>query len=109
MNIVGEIFIVGSQTDGKLEVLPNFLGKSITGLGGGCKKMFVIEGNCFQCLMFIESEGLNGFVSPIHPFDEEEDFNQVENNEKQSTGRQLQTSTHEQFGMTPFDHQQNFY
>jgi hypothetical protein len=42
--IVGEIFMCSQQTDGILEVLPPFLGKAITGLGGGCNKMFVIEG-----------------------------------------------------------------
>ena len=41
---VGEIFLCGPETDGKLEVLDQFLGKAITGLGGGCKKMFVLEG-----------------------------------------------------------------
>ena len=41
---VGEIFLCGPETDGKLEVLNQFLGKAITGLGGGCKKMYVLEG-----------------------------------------------------------------
>ena len=45
---VGEIFLCGPETDGKLEVLSQFLGKAITGLGGGCKKMYVIEGKCFS-------------------------------------------------------------
>ena len=41
---VGEIFLCGPETDGKLVVLNQFLGKAMTGLGGGCKKMYVIEG-----------------------------------------------------------------
>ena len=41
---VGEIFLCGPETTGELDVLNQFLGKAITGLGGGCKKMFVIEG-----------------------------------------------------------------
>ena len=41
---VGEIFLCGQETNGQLEVLHQFLGKAITGLGGGCKKMYVIEG-----------------------------------------------------------------
>lgn len=41
---VGEIFLCGPETDGKLEVLDSFLGKAITGLGGGCKRMYVLEG-----------------------------------------------------------------
>ena len=45
---VGEIFLCGPETDGKLEVLDQFLGKAITGLGGGCKKMFVLEGKLFS-------------------------------------------------------------
>ena len=51
---VGEIFLCGPETDGKLEVLDQFLGKAITGLGGGCKKMFVLEGKLFS-LNFIIS------------------------------------------------------
>ena len=45
---VGEIFLCGPETEGKLEVLDQFLGKAITGLGGGCKKMFVLEGKLFS-------------------------------------------------------------
>ena len=41
---VGEIFLCGPETEGKLEVLNQFLGKAITGLGGGCKRMYVLEG-----------------------------------------------------------------
>lgn len=53
LSLVGEIFLVGEQTDGILEILPQFLGKAITGLGGGCSKMYVIEGNyLFKCLDF---------------------------------------------------------
>lgn len=52
---VGEIFLCGPETEGKLEVLSQFLGKAITGLGGGCKKMYVIEGKYF--LIF------NAFIS----------------------------------------------
>jgi len=48
---VGEIFLCGPETDGKLEVLAQFLGKAITGLGGGCKKMYVIEGRYFDLII----------------------------------------------------------
>lgn len=41
---VGEVFLCGPETEGKLEVLNQFLGKAMTGLGGGCKKMYVLEG-----------------------------------------------------------------
>ena len=41
---VGEIFLCSEETNGIPEVLPHFLGKAITGFGGGCSKMFVMEG-----------------------------------------------------------------
>ena len=43
--IVGEVFLVSNSTDGLPQVQSQFLGKAITGLGGGCAKLFVIEGN----------------------------------------------------------------
>ena len=39
---VGEVFLCGPETKGELKVLPQFLGKAITGLGGGSKLMYVI-------------------------------------------------------------------
>lgn len=42
--MVGEIFLCGPETDGNLQVLNQFLGKAITGLGGGSNKMYVLEG-----------------------------------------------------------------
>ena len=42
---VGEVFYCGSDSNGALEVLPQYLGTAITGLGGGADQMFVIEGN----------------------------------------------------------------
>ena len=44
---VGEVFICGPETKGELQVMDQFLGKAVTGFGGGCKKMFVIEGKYF--------------------------------------------------------------
>ena len=41
---VGEIFLCGPETNGEFHMMGQFLGKAVTGLGGGCKKMFVIEG-----------------------------------------------------------------
>ena len=54
---VGEVFICGQDSEGTLEVLPQYLGKAITGLGGGCDQMFVIE----------EDEGFLGVVSALQP------------------------------------------
>ena len=48
---VGEIFLCGPETEGKLEVLNQFLGKAITGLGGGCKRMYVLEGKLYFFLI----------------------------------------------------------
>lgn len=48
---VGEVFICGLDSDGALEVLPQYLGKAITGLGGGCDQMFVIEGKLAHVLI----------------------------------------------------------
>ena len=39
---LGEVFLCGPETEGIILVLPQFLGKSITGFGGGGKKMYVI-------------------------------------------------------------------
>lgn len=53
----GEIFITNDECEGGLEVLQIFKGKLITNLGGGFKKLFVIE------------EGSNnegGVVSSLH-------------------------------------------
>lgn len=44
MSLVGEVFICGAQSEGKLQVLPQYLGRAIIGLGGGFDQMFVIEG-----------------------------------------------------------------
>lgn len=49
---VGEVFVCNEETNGKLEVMPQFLGKAIIGFGGGYDKMFVLE-----------EDG----VSPLHP------------------------------------------
>ena len=51
---VGEVFICGPETKGELQVMDQFLGKAVTGVGGGCKKMFVIEGKyfCFLLILF---------------------------------------------------------
>lgn len=54
---VGEIFICNRETNGKLEVMPQFLGKAITGFGGGYNKIYVLE----------EGEGFEGIVSSLHP------------------------------------------
>jgi hypothetical protein len=40
---VGEVFLCNNETSGILEVLPQFLGRAITSLGGGCNKLYVIE------------------------------------------------------------------
>jgi len=45
---VGEVFLCGPETEGELNIIGQFLGKAVTGLGGGCKKMFVIEGKSHQ-------------------------------------------------------------
>ncbi len=53
----GEVFITNEEIDGGLEILQHFKGKLITSLGGGYKKLFVIE------------EGTNnegGIVSSLH-------------------------------------------
>jgi hypothetical protein len=34
--LVGEIFMLSGSTDGQPQVQSQFLGKAITGLGGGC-------------------------------------------------------------------------
>lgn len=60
---VGEIFICNKETNGKLEVMPQFLGKAITGFGGGYDKMFVLE----------EGEGFEGVVSSLHSPDKDID------------------------------------
>ena len=39
----GEIFIINDETQGGLECLQHFKGKLITSLGGGNKKLYVIE------------------------------------------------------------------
>lgn len=62
---VGEIFLCGPETSGELDVLNQFLGKAITGLGGGCKKMFVIEGKfiiCFKVLTFTFDDIVEGDI-----------------------------------------------
>jgi hypothetical protein len=40
---VGEILVCNKETNGKLEVMPQFLGKAITGFGGGFDKIYVLE------------------------------------------------------------------
>lgn len=54
---VGEIFICNKETNGKLEVLPQFLGRAITGFGGGYNKLYVLE----------EGEAYEGIISSLHP------------------------------------------
>lgn len=54
---VGEIFYCSEETNGTLEPLPQFLGKAITGMGGGFNKMYVLE----------DGEGCDGLVTPLHP------------------------------------------
>ena len=54
---VGEIFICNKETNGKLEVLNQFLGRAITGFGGGYNKLFVLE----------EGQGYEGIISSLHP------------------------------------------
>lgn len=54
---VGEIFICNKETNGKMEVMPQFLGKAITAFGGGFDKMYVLE----------EGEGFEGLISSLHP------------------------------------------
>ena len=89
---VGEIFMCGPETAGKLEVLNQFLGKAMTGLGGGCKKMYVIEeGDSFVAIQPRQQEPL------MRPGTEEE----------RPSGRKYQALSHQKFGMTPFDQQQN--
>ena len=39
---LGEVFLCGPETEGIILVLPQFLGKSISGFGRGGKKMYVI-------------------------------------------------------------------
>jgi len=43
--LFGEIFITSNETNGGLEMLGYFKGKLISSLGGGHKKLFVIESN----------------------------------------------------------------
>ncbi|CAI2374842.1 unnamed protein product [Moneuplotes crassus] len=59
---VGEIFICNETTDGTLAVQKEFLGKQITGFGGGFDKMFVLE----------EGLGYEGAVSPLHTIGREQ-------------------------------------
>ena len=42
--VVGEIFICGPDTKGVLLLADYFLGRVISGIGGGEKKIFVMEG-----------------------------------------------------------------
>ena len=85
---VGEIFLCGPETEGTLDVLNAFLGKAITGLGGGCKKMYVIEeGDSFVAIQPRQQEPM------MRPGTEEE----------RPSGRKYQALSHQKFGMTPFD------
>ena len=53
----GEIFISNDECEGGLEVLQIFKGKLITSLGGGFKKLFVIEEG---------SNNQGGVISSLH-------------------------------------------
>jgi len=81
-------------------VLPQYLGKAITGLGGGCDQMFVIE----------EDEGFLGGVSAIQPraggVQNEPAFRNNTHDGNRPSGRKYQALAHQKFGMTPFDQQQ---
>ena len=97
---VGEIFLCGPETVGELSVLPQFLGKAITGLGGGCQKMFVIEGKCKLTDPDAESDS---FVA-IQPKQDAQE--RPATDEGRPSGRKHAGLSHQRFGMTPFDQQQ---
>ena len=96
--LVGEIFICGKETNGTLQVLPQYLGKAITGLGGGCDQLFVIE----------EDEGFLGGVNAVMPHLgnlNERGFRNNTHDGNRPSGRK-NIPVHQPFGMTPFDQQQ---
>ena len=95
-DIVGEIFICGKETDGALQVLPQYLGKAITGLGGGTDQLYVIE----------EDEGFLGGVNAVMPHLgnlNERAFRNNTHDGNRPSGRKHQALVHQKFGMTPFD------
>jgi hypothetical protein len=51
------------------------LGKAITSLGGGCSKLFVVEGK--ELVYFInchlEGNGYSGILSALHPLEREDE------------------------------------
>lgn len=111
---VGEIFVCGPETQGELKVLNRFLGKAITGLGGGCHKMFVIEGKfrfqLVRCVFsfvtpFFYKEGQS--CVPVHPTNEYNYKNENFEEDERPSGRKYQALSHQKFGMTPFEHQQH--
>ena len=77
--LVGEIFLCNSQTQGILQVQSSFLGRAITSLGGGCSKLFVVEGKSRKVGSYynefndIEGNGYSGILNPLHPVDNEEE------------------------------------
>ena len=69
----GEIFITNNESEGGLEILNHFKGKSITSLGGGYKKLFILEDS--------NGNGNEGVVSSLHAPEYDEDdytFNEGE-------------------------------
>ena len=77
---VGEVFICGKETNGGLQVLPQYLGKAIIGLGGGNDQLYVIQ----------KDEGFLGRMNAVMP--------ELANLNEQA----FRNNTHEKFGMTPF-------
>ena len=61
--LFGEIFITNDESEGALEALNHFKGKSITSLGGGFRKLFIIEENNLN----------EGIVSSLHAPEYDED------------------------------------
>ena len=93
------MFICGKETNGALQVLPQYLGKAITGLGGGTDQLYVIE----------EDEGFLGGINAVMPQLgnlNEPAFRNNTHDGNRPSGRKHQALVHQKFGMTPFDQQQ---
>jgi len=97
-------------------VQSQFLGKAITGLGGGCGKLYVIEGK-LEFSKVLEGEAYQGILNPLHPFDQEVNNDQFysvgEGGGEDSNANIVVTNSVNGIkggGYQPFDQQQqNFY
>ena len=79
--------------------MPQYLGKAITGLGGGTDQLYVIE----------EDEGFLGGINAVMPQLgnlNEPAFRNNTHDGNRPSGRKHQALVHQKFGMTPFDQQQ---